>query len=318
MKPDVVFIVRERVRRPELQFALRSWSNVPHGTVWLIGGCPSWVQNVRHVPFPDGFDKWRNISDKFRSLATLGELSDWFYYTEDDYHILDPFPDGIPLYRHPTPLLPKVMEYRRRRKREPRGGWEGYLTATLDVLQNQAGIAEPESFDVHIPMLVEKARIPTHLKTPLPVSWRCLYGNLCGHPSEPIDIDVKSGSKAKLGQKAATGFLSSSEGTFRRSGIEAILEARFPERCRYEREDGDIMSKEDKEPAQQWRKERLVGARRITRTGQTLVRTKDGWQPEQQDLTEMTKAQLIEVAKQRGVPTSGNKTQLLERLTKGE
>ena len=272
--PDVVFIVQEHVRRPELQYALRSWSLVPHGKVWLIGGCPNWVTNVNHVPFPDGDDKWRNISDKFRSLADLEELSDWFYYTEDDYHIIKPQPEGIPLYRHETPLRPRVAEYLARRKREPRGGWEGYLTATLRVLE-KVGISDPDSFDVHIPMLVDKSRIPTHLDTPLPVSWRSLYGNLCGYPSVHVDVDVKTGNQGTLAQKAATGFLSSSEGTFRRSGIEALLADKFPSRSIYEREDDGMADMKPVEGRQQWRKDRLV--RRVTRDGATLVRTENGW-----------------------------------------
>ena len=275
--PDVVFIVREQVRRPELQFALRSWSMVPHGTVWMVGGCPSWVRNVRHVPFPDGVDKWRNISDKFRSLAELDDLSDWFYYTEDDYHILEPV-DEIPLYRHHVPLRPRVEEYRARRKREPRGGWEGYLAATLRVLEG-AGVSEPESFDVHIPMLVEKARIPTHLKTPDAVSWRDLYGNLSGRDPVTIDIDVKTGSAGSLLKKAKTGFLSTSEGTFRRSGAEALLSRLFPISCVYEKEGLEMAEYVKSERREQWRKDRLV--RRVTRSGETLVRTDAGWVPEQ-------------------------------------
>jgi len=270
--PDVVFIVQEHVRRPELQYALRSWSQVPHGKVWMIGGCPGWVQNVEHVPFPDGRDKWRNIADKFRSLATLDGLSDWFYYTEDDYHILREFPDGIPLYRHETSLVPRVAEYRRRRKRIPKGGWEDYLAATLEVLQ-AAGFDNPESFDVHIPMPVEKARIPTHLKTPEPCSWRSLYGNFAGLDSAVID-DVKTGAKGQVERMAETGFLSSAEGTFRRSGVEAFLAARFPERCIYEREDHEMVNTPG-EPKEQWRKDRLI--RRVTRSGEALVRAEGGW-----------------------------------------
>ena len=277
--PDVVFIVRELVRRPELQYALRSWSLVPHGQVWMVGGCPSWVQNVNHVPFPDHPDKWQNISDKARSLATLDGLADWFYYTEDDYHILAPV-DVIPLYRHETPLKPRVEEYRKRRKREPKGGWEGYLAATLRVLQN-AGIEDPDSFDVHVPMLMEKARMPIHLKTPRPVSWRSLYGNFAEREPVTIDTDVKTGAGGDMKRKAATGFLSSSEGTFRRSGIEALLAARFPVPCQYERGDVDMAETFKREGgSQQWRKDRLMAATRITRTGEKLVRTDEGWVPE--------------------------------------
>jgi len=149
------------------------------------------------------------------------------------------------------------------------------------VLQHY-GIEDPDSYDVHTPLLVQKAKIPTHLKTPQPVSWRSLYGNLCGYPSTIVDTDVKTGAAGLLKRKAATGFVSSSEGTFRRSGIEALLMAKFPVPCRYEREDS-VMEIDERAGRHQWRKDRLV--RRVTRSGETMVRTEAGWVPESSEVS---------------------------------
>jgi hypothetical protein len=234
MPPDVVFIVKEQVRRPELQYALRSWSLVPHGTVWFVGGKPEWVRGVEHVPFPDSSPKWDNIAEKAKSLATLDGLSEFFYYTEDDYFILQP-QDQIPAYTRPETLNDYVADYEKKNKKL--SGWAKYLQTTRNVL-HAAGVDDPYSFDVHIPLLMEKSAIPVHLDNGKAMSWRSLTGNMMGHTPVPVTVDVKSPSRRHWEKvKAAdVGFLSSSEGTFKRSGVQAYLAGLFPDYSPYEKE----------------------------------------------------------------------------------
>jgi hypothetical protein len=111
------------------------------------------------------------------------------------------------------------------------------------------------------------------------VSWRSLYGNFSGRPSTVIE-DVKTGG-GNLARKAAMGFLSSSEGTFRRSGVEAFLAKRHPHPCEYEIEEEDMAEHASSGGGRhQWRKDRLLGAKRVTRDGSVLTRTDAGWVPE--------------------------------------
>ena len=233
MERDVVFIVREHPARDELQYALRSLINVPHDTVWLIGGKPDWVRNVQHVPFPDG-NKWKNISDKFKSLATLDGLSEKFIYTEDDYYILRPL-DRLPSLSRPRSLNAYVES--RIRRKPPPNEWTSYLKNTRDAL-HAAGIADPVSFDVHVPMYVHKSEIPLHWDPGVPVSWRSMCGNFDGRDHQPMAADVKVRSRKKLRRAVATGFLSSKETTFKRSGIEKYLDALLPDFSPYEKESG--------------------------------------------------------------------------------
>jgi hypothetical protein len=228
---DVVFVVRERVARPELQYALRSLRFIDHNTVWLIGGKPDWVQNVEHVPFKDS-DKWRNISDKFKSLATLEGLSEEFIYTEDDYYILRPH-DRLPNLSRPRSLNAYVES--RIRRKPPPNEWTLYLKNTRDAL-HAAGITDPVSFDVHVPMYIHKSQIPLHWDPGVPVSWRSMCGNFDGRDHRPIATDVKVRSRKKLRLARATGFLSSKETSFRRSGIDRYLAALLPDFSPYEKE----------------------------------------------------------------------------------
>lgn len=230
--PDVVFIVREHPARDEFQYALRSLQNVPHGTVWLLGGRPEWIRNVRHVPWKDGGDKWKNIAEKFKSLATLDGLSEEFIYTEDDYFILKPH-DRLPDLSYPTSLN-EYVDARLKRKKRP-SGWTLYLKNTRDAL-HELGIEDPVSFDVHVPMYVRKSLIPLHWEPGMPVSWRSLTGNFDGRTHTPITTDVKVTSAGKLRGAIQTGFLSSNETTFQKTGVKTTLQKLFPEHCVYEKE----------------------------------------------------------------------------------
>jgi hypothetical protein len=276
MPPDVVFIVSEHVRRPELQYALRSWDLVPHGAVWFVGGRPGWVRNVRHVPFRDHQDKWQNIADKAKSLASLDGLAEEFYYTEDDYFILRPF-DRIPDHSHPQTLNEQLAGRETRRKGRQLGGWWGYLQSTRDTLHAH-GITDPVSFDVHIPMLWEKSKIPVHMDTGRPMSWRSLVGNT--RKTVPVPVpDVKAGSSRRKAAVVASdvGFLSSSEGTFRKL-VEPVVAALFPEPCRYEQEyymDFEPESPYDHAPRLDAKKQRIV-ARRVRRNKPDRVQYEDG------------------------------------------
>jgi hypothetical protein len=56
-------------------------------------------------------------------------------------------------------------------------------------------------------------------------------------PPVPLALDVKHTTPEELehGLEMTPGFLSSNEQTFTSSGVEAVLQARFPEPCRYEK-----------------------------------------------------------------------------------
>lgn len=235
MERDVVFCIAPGVKRPELQYALRSLTMIPHRRVFFIGGMPDWVVDVEHVPLPQK-GKWQDLTRMWDLIPTM-DLTPEFIYTEDDYFILKPVTD-IPNYHAKRELKNKVDW----NKKYPRGSipftWAGSLRATYDLLVAN-GIKHPLSFDVHIPMIVEKDRIP-HAWDPgnIPLRYRDLIGNTATR--EPVEIirDVKCST---LNNTAAVldldlGFLSSSDQTFVKAGVETALRGVHPEPCRYEQE----------------------------------------------------------------------------------
>lgn len=84
----------------ELRFCLRSivMHLKGYGEIFIIGEKPTWVKNVTHIPTPDidrQFDKtyWkeRKIYEKIRIAAYMDDVTDDFYFTNDDHFLLQDF-----------------------------------------------------------------------------------------------------------------------------------------------------------------------------------------------------------------------------------
>lgn len=228
---DVVYFLKEDVPSAELRFSLRSLANLPHDRVWFIGGKPEWVTDANHVPFKGGPHKWWDLSDKFMLLPGLDGLADEFVLMSDDYFILEPVVN-LAAYTTVRTLAQKVANVGDVPNRYMRSGW---LNETLQVLRG-LGIADPASFDAHVPSAYRKSLIPLDLYRGTPMSWRSVYGNTVGGPSEAIVPDPKVRRPHNLAAAAATGFLSSSEHFFESSGVARYVSRLFPNPSPYEKE----------------------------------------------------------------------------------
>lgn len=229
---DVVFAVKDNPDRRELQYALRSLAMFPHGRVFLLGTRPlDWLKNVEYLPWKQQGNKWFDLDRKFQALATFDDLSDEVIYTEDDYFVIRRVLD-FPNYTHPDRLPVRV---KRADDTNAYGGWSNSLRDTCRVLQEH-GVENPESFDVHIPMVVVRAEIPLYMACDVPLRWRSLYGNVSSRPAVPVKRDVKHTTREELelGLRDTPAFLSSNERTFDSSGVHNILKKRFPRKSQYE------------------------------------------------------------------------------------
>lgn len=233
MKPDVVFCIGPLAKRDEFQYALRSLRHIEHGNVWIVGHRPTWVRNVIYVPFRRP-EKWKMLTDVWHAIAEIDDLSPTFYYSEDDYFITKPVAGTIPNYYVNT-LRERVALQHERGKQGT--GWTKSLEATLEVLQAH-GHDDPLMYDVHIPMLVEKATIPLHMDDGTrPLRFRTLIGAVSTNPSVLLTEDVKTVRPDSFARVKALdqGFQSSSERSFQISGVEAYMADLLPEKSPYER-----------------------------------------------------------------------------------
>ena len=110
----------------ELRFCLRALeTNFKElGQVWLVGECPSWCVNVRHICMPDLFatNKDANLISKFMVACYQSEMSETFLRVSDDEILLKPTFVGQLQPFHQGPIRsPKGNRWHQRLKRT--GQW---------------------------------------------------------------------------------------------------------------------------------------------------------------------------------------------------
>ncbi|WP_435109396.1 hypothetical protein [Nocardiopsis synnemataformans] len=226
---DVVYVVGPQKRSDELRYSLRALAaHVPHDRVWIVGHMPRWVQGVRHIPRAQFSTKWANSTGNMRVACSHPEVSDSFIYMNDDFFTMRPLEEIPVLHRGPVADVAARTPHSRYR--------EGML-ATARALR-ALGVAEPLSYELHVPMVVDKARMLDALSRPqvrgIPVVHkRTLYGNLAQVGGEQAaDVKVHSASQAAPSDDPL--FISTNPGAFTDGPVGRLIREAFPTPCRYE------------------------------------------------------------------------------------
>lgn len=178
----------------ELRFSLRSLEKYGEGirNVYLIGDCPSWIQNVYHVecgdPLTENADG--NIALKVLKACSLAELSDKFLFINDDHLLLRPIHIAdIPAYNKGT--LERFLQYR-----DTSGIYMRRLVNTLRILT--ARKLPTLHYDCHTPIVIDKHKFPEVIskfdfKTGVGYGMKSLYGNSMRLPSPYLnDFNIKT------------------------------------------------------------------------------------------------------------------------------
>jgi len=232
---DVVYPVRPGESNEELRFSLRSLAvNFPHDRVVIVGDKPSWVRNVEFIPGNEGgpLEPHYNVYRNIWRACERGDLSDRLVIFNDDFFVTEPVTSVPVLYRSTLSEhinLPRV--------RRAGGWWLESLRLTRLCLQAH-GIAEPLSYELHVPFEVDRARMAEvlalfqHVEPSTPPQWRSLYGNLVGIGGEPA-ADVKHiGPRAYTTARLSRPFHSTDDGSF--PAFRRQLGELFPEPSPYE------------------------------------------------------------------------------------
>lgn len=228
---DLVVPVREDHANQQLRYALRSWAaNLAHRQVWLIGYRPPWVGGVRHLPTRQaGRTKYQNTTAAVRAACEHPEVSDTFLLCNDDFFTMTPV-DQVPVL-HRGPVREVEAYYATRGN----GSYLRGLRETRDLLVH-LGHEDPLSYELHVPLPVEKAGMLAaldagrHLDV---VHKRTLYGNLAGLGGERLE-DVKVLHRGPR-FKAETPFLSTMPDSFANGVVGQVIRRAFPRPCRYEK-----------------------------------------------------------------------------------
>jgi hypothetical protein len=236
---DIVYLCRGG-ENEELRLSLRSVDeHLPHDRVWIFGAAPRWVRNVELIESSQREGtKYRNTTTALRAACEHPDVSDPFVLFNDDFFIVEPVEVVPRLNRGP---LDSVIDYYSRRYRS------NYVRGMIETreLMRSLDIDEPLSYELHVPMIIEKQTMIDALdlgRDIHPLHKRTLYGNMIGYGGETIE-DVKMVS---LRAPLPTGpWLSTSDTSFVKD-VGRILRWRFSRPSRYEEEERDADSNDDR------------------------------------------------------------------------
>lgn len=188
---DVVIPYKTSYPDTELFFSLKSFKNVRHRDIYLVGDIPSWYRG-KHIQVSEY--KWfnsysvHNQENKIRAACLHNGVSADFILSNDDFFIMQP----IELKQFNRGLLSDHIASRGKRDQ-----YQKSLNQTLEILRT-LGVDNPLSFELHVPMLFNKAKrlqlsydMERWLKRGYMPLFRSIYGNLYITDSEYME-DVKN------------------------------------------------------------------------------------------------------------------------------
>lgn len=227
---DIVYVVRPGDHNPELKYSLRSLQNLPHDQVWIAGYKPSWLKDVNYLPTRPAPTKHRGSLINLWAVALNREISEHFYLFNDDFYVTRQM-EEIPLY-HRGPY----SQYLHHLAHSPghSGRYAQWAEEAYQELQKWS--FSPKSWELHVPMPVQKSRMLRTLteisdNQALAVNKRSMYATMWDLDGQEIE-DVKLyGSDVAVNP---LGLLSSSDSDLARRSARKALEQLFPEPSPYE------------------------------------------------------------------------------------
>lgn len=229
--PDLVVPVRQAAVNEQLRYALRSWAAcLPHRRVWIVGHRLPWLHDVEHIPTDQrGLTKYAATTLAVRRACEHPDVSDVFLLCNDDFFILEPLPGGMPVL-HRGPVRQVEAYYAARAS----GQYLRGMRETRALLEG-LGISEPLSYELHVPMPVDKLGMlaALDLGRDVPVLHkRTAYGNLARLGGEQIN-DVKVLHRGPTLPRGA--YLSTMPDSFSNGAVGQRIRRAYPRPCRYER-----------------------------------------------------------------------------------
>lgn len=223
MKPDVVYVARRGQQNEELRYSLRSLQNLPHGKVWIFGHAPSWVTEAKLVHVAARHSGPRGAKTNLLAALNHPDVSEEFYYFNDDFFVMQPF-DQLPVL-HRGPLSHAIGS------RKYTSSYTLGLSKVAKALAKR-GITEPLMYDLHAPMLVTKTGMAEALSLcQANMQERTMYGNL-----HALGGELARNYKARRSEQGWQSWplLSTNDETFRTHAFGVHIRNRFPDRSEYE------------------------------------------------------------------------------------
>lgn len=222
---DLVYPIKPGDDNQALRYSLRSLINLAHDRVWIVGYKPAWVTGVEFIP-GNHADYHANVYNNIRLACEHPDVADEIAVMNDDFVVTEPVGEVRPLYRG---ALADHLEI----PRVKRGGWWKDSLTTTQVCLQAHGIADPISYELHVPFPADKTQMAQtlaqfqHVTPANPPQWRTLMGNM-HHVGGKQRQDVKAYHASELHRP----FHSTEPRSF--PAFEGQLAAMFPEPGKYE------------------------------------------------------------------------------------
>lgn len=92
MPNDIVYVIKPDADPAELIYSLRSVEeNFPHRYVWVVGSLPKGIKPDRYIKHQQvGRNKWDLIKSSMLRIIQEDELTDDFFWFNDDFFVMKP------------------------------------------------------------------------------------------------------------------------------------------------------------------------------------------------------------------------------------
>lgn len=232
-KYDIVYMVKDSSPNEELRYSLRSveknWG--PRGNVWIFGGCPDGIKPDRFVPVEMILPgKWENTHRLMRLICQNDEISEDFWFFNDDFFVMKPVSEDIPQMYNGT-----ISEIIRLVECEDAGVkyWTDQLHI-LDDLFRREGMS-CLNYEVHKPMLINRKKMLAVMDRYRTILFtRSLYGNYYEIGGvDSCDVLVKF-AYSGISWVMEEDFVSTTEDSFAYGEIGEHIRGLFPQPCTME------------------------------------------------------------------------------------
>ena len=225
---DIVYVTKDG-ENPELRYSLRSLQNLTHGSVWIFGGAPSWINTdeVRFMPNRQLGTPYSSTRSHIAAACQHPAVSDPFMLWNDDFFAMKRVPTIIaPVHRGP------LAEVTNGNTMTP--WWKGLAEA--HVLLERMGLENPLCYDIHVPIVVHKNDMMHAIRLAKKARYdafalRTVYGNIANLGGTQIE-DPKMLKRSDPFPRGP--WLSSRDNVFQ-STVEPVLRYLFPDPSPYEK-----------------------------------------------------------------------------------
>ena len=172
----------------ELRYSIRSVvKNTNNPKIWVVGGKPDWYIG-NHISVLQNQHKYQNALNNLKAACASEEIPEDFILMNDDFYITNKI-NKIKLYNNGL-LEDQINQYHNLGLRST---YLNRLGKTYAYLQKR-NITNPISYELHVPMPMEKSKLITILEENYSTLWRSKYGNTFNIGGETVkDVKVHRG-----------------------------------------------------------------------------------------------------------------------------